>query len=180
MKPVFAAAAVSVAGIVSANDPAPRSDVEARLKALEVINAARRRSRRRMTTCRMPSSTSCKRRRRPKHKPHHNKASSLGTDGCFGRDLRTGPLCSSSATGTTRHASDGPGRIAELGASCALAGLRKPLLVTDKILAGMPMIGESLAALAKAGMPATLFSDVQGNPVENGRPRSPSRRCGRV
>ena len=60
----------------------------------------------------------------------------------------------------------GPGRIAELGAACALAGLRKPLLVTDKILAGMPMIGASLAALAKAGMPTTLFSDVQGNPVE--------------
>jgi alcohol dehydrogenase class IV len=60
----------------------------------------------------------------------------------------------------------GPGRIAELSVACSLAGIHKPLLVTDAILAGMPMIGESLAALAKAGMPATLFSDVQGNPVE--------------
>jgi hypothetical protein len=37
-KVVFAAMAVSVAGVVSANDAAPRSDVEARLDALEVIN----------------------------------------------------------------------------------------------------------------------------------------------
>ena len=37
-KLVFVAAAVSMAGIVSANDSAPRSDVEARLNALEVIN----------------------------------------------------------------------------------------------------------------------------------------------
>jgi len=37
-KLVFAAAAVSMAGIVSANDSAPRSDVEARLDALEIIN----------------------------------------------------------------------------------------------------------------------------------------------
>jgi alcohol dehydrogenase len=60
----------------------------------------------------------------------------------------------------------GPGRIVELAAACALAGIRKPLLVTDAILAGMPMIGAALAALAEAGIPATLFSDVQGNPVE--------------
>lgn len=37
-KLLFAAAAVSLASAVSANDPAPRSDVEARLDALEVIN----------------------------------------------------------------------------------------------------------------------------------------------
>jgi hypothetical protein len=37
-KLVVAAMAVSVAGVVSANDAAPRSDVEARLDALEVIN----------------------------------------------------------------------------------------------------------------------------------------------
>jgi alcohol dehydrogenase len=60
----------------------------------------------------------------------------------------------------------GPGRIVELGAACAAAGIHKPLLVTDKILAGMPMIGAALTALADAGMPTRLFSDVQGNPVE--------------
>ena len=37
-KAMFAAIAVSMAGVVSANESAPRSDVEARLNALEVIN----------------------------------------------------------------------------------------------------------------------------------------------
>ena len=37
-KAMFAAMAVSMAGVVSANDSAPRSDVEARLNALEIIN----------------------------------------------------------------------------------------------------------------------------------------------
>jgi hypothetical protein len=35
---MFAAAAISMASIVSANDSAPRSDVEARLDKLEIIN----------------------------------------------------------------------------------------------------------------------------------------------
>lgn len=37
-KAMFVAMAVSMAGVVSANDSAPRSDVEARLNALEIIN----------------------------------------------------------------------------------------------------------------------------------------------
>jgi hypothetical protein len=37
-KMMLAAIAVSMAGVVSANDPSPRSDVEARLSALEIIN----------------------------------------------------------------------------------------------------------------------------------------------
>ena len=37
-KLMFAAVVISMASIVSANDSAPRSDVEARLNALEVIN----------------------------------------------------------------------------------------------------------------------------------------------
>lgn len=37
-KVILAAAAATMASAVSANDPAPRSDVEARLDALEVIN----------------------------------------------------------------------------------------------------------------------------------------------
>jgi len=60
----------------------------------------------------------------------------------------------------------GAGRIVELSAACALAGIHRPLLVTDTVLAGTPMIRAALAGLAKAGTPATLFSDVQGNPVE--------------
>ena len=54
----------------------------------------------------------------------------------------------------------GPGRIAELGAACALANIARPLLVTDSVLAAMPMIDAALGALAKDKRPATLFSDV--------------------
>jgi alcohol dehydrogenase class IV len=60
----------------------------------------------------------------------------------------------------------GPGRIAELGAACTVAGINRPLLVTDAVLAGLPMISAAQAALAKDGKPAGLFCDVRGNPVE--------------
>src|SRR5271165_2892269 len=41
----------------------------------------------------------------------------------------------------------GPGRIAELAQACALAGIRRPLLITDEGLTGAPMISNALAAL---------------------------------
>ena len=54
----------------------------------------------------------------------------------------------------------GPGRIAELPAACARAGISRPLVVTDEGLIGAPMIKSSLAALKDA----TLFGAVRGNP----------------
>jgi alcohol dehydrogenase class IV len=55
----------------------------------------------------------------------------------------------------------GPGRIAELGAACAMAGIERPLIVTDEGLVNTPMIKNALAALERAA----LFGAVRGNPA---------------
>jgi alcohol dehydrogenase class IV len=54
----------------------------------------------------------------------------------------------------------GPGRISELAAACAAAGIERPLLVTDEGLNEAPMIKRALAALPAA----RLFGAVRGNP----------------
>mgnify|MGYP002148804567 CR=1 FL=1 len=59
----------------------------------------------------------------------------------------------------------GVGRIKELPDHCKALGLKRPLLVTDPGLAGLPMIKDAIAANAAAGIPTGLFSEVQGNPV---------------
>lgn len=61
----------------------------------------------------------------------------------------------------------GAGRIKELAEHCKANGIKRPLLVTDKGLAAMPMVGEILADLKKAGLKAALFADVRPNPVED-------------
>jgi alcohol dehydrogenase class IV len=55
----------------------------------------------------------------------------------------------------------GPGRIAELPAACARAGITRPLLVTDEGLSGAPMIRSALSALKDVA----LFGAVRGNPA---------------
>jgi alcohol dehydrogenase len=60
----------------------------------------------------------------------------------------------------------GAGRIAELPEALKLAGIKKPLLVTDPMLAKMSMTMQAMDLLAAAGVAAKLFSDVQPNPVE--------------
>ena len=60
----------------------------------------------------------------------------------------------------------GAGRIAELSEAVAAAGMRKPLFVTDPVLAALPMTANAMASLSAAGVPATLFSDIRSNPVE--------------
>ena len=55
----------------------------------------------------------------------------------------------------------GPGRIAELGAACARAGIRRPLVVTDQGLRAHPMIASAAAALGGA----PVFGEVKGNPT---------------
>jgi alcohol dehydrogenase class IV len=57
----------------------------------------------------------------------------------------------------------GPGRIAELPAACAQAGIRRPLVVTDEGLRATPMIGSALSALGNAA----LFGAVRGNPASS-------------
>jgi alcohol dehydrogenase class IV len=60
----------------------------------------------------------------------------------------------------------GPGRLAELGAACKSSEIARPLIVTDKGLADGPVIKKASALLKEAGLPATVFSDVRGNPTE--------------
>ena len=60
----------------------------------------------------------------------------------------------------------GAGRIAELAAACHQAGIKKPLLVTDKGLADLPITQNALAILAGAGIEAALFAEVDPNPTE--------------
>ena len=59
----------------------------------------------------------------------------------------------------------GAGRISELAASCAALGIAKPLLVTDRGLAGSEMIGAAMAAAVQAGQPIEMFSNVGSNPT---------------
>src|SRR5262249_18611173 len=58
----------------------------------------------------------------------------------------------------------GAGRIAELAAAVAEAGITRPLFVTDRNLAALPMTTRTLAALAASG--TELFCDIKPNPVE--------------
>lgn len=60
----------------------------------------------------------------------------------------------------------GAGRIAELADACAAAGIAKPLLITDKGLAGAPITAAALDVLENAGMGRAMFADVDPNPHE--------------
>jgi alcohol dehydrogenase len=59
----------------------------------------------------------------------------------------------------------GAGRIRELGAAVKAAGMTRPLLVTDASLARMPIVKLAMDVLVDDGVAATLFCDVQPNPV---------------
>lgn len=60
----------------------------------------------------------------------------------------------------------GVGRIAELAEHCTAVGLKKPLLVTDKALASLPITAAALDVLDKAGLGRAVFSEVDPNPNE--------------
>ncbi len=60
----------------------------------------------------------------------------------------------------------GVGRIAELAEHCAAAGVKKPLFVTDKALANLPITAEAVAVLKAAGLGTAVFSEVDPNPNE--------------
>ena len=60
----------------------------------------------------------------------------------------------------------GAGRIVELAEACRHAGIKKPLLVTDKGLANLPITQNVLASLTAAGFDAALFAEVDPNPTE--------------
>ncbi|MBC7477679.1 MAG: iron-containing alcohol dehydrogenase [Pseudorhodobacter sp.] len=60
----------------------------------------------------------------------------------------------------------GVGRIAELAEQCKAVGLKKPLLVTDKALASLPITTAALDSLEAAGLGRAVFSEVDPNPNE--------------
>jgi alcohol dehydrogenase len=59
----------------------------------------------------------------------------------------------------------GAGRIAELPDALKVAGIKKPLLVTDAGLAALPVTQKVLADLKAGGIEVGLFSDVKPNPI---------------
>jgi alcohol dehydrogenase class IV len=59
----------------------------------------------------------------------------------------------------------GNGRINELPVACEQLGIRRPLLVTDQVLATLPIVLDALRILETARLPAALYGDVQGNPT---------------
>ncbi len=60
----------------------------------------------------------------------------------------------------------GAGRIAELAEACGQAGIKKPLLVTDRGLASLPITAATLDILEAAGLGRALFAEVDPNPNE--------------
>ena len=60
----------------------------------------------------------------------------------------------------------GAGRIAELADACVQAGIKRPLLVTDRGLAALPVTAQTLDIMEGAGLGRALFADVDPNPTE--------------
>ena len=60
----------------------------------------------------------------------------------------------------------GAGRITELPAACSEAGISRPLLVTDKVLRGLPVFSEILDILDRARLGHSVFSEVDPNPTD--------------
>lgn len=58
----------------------------------------------------------------------------------------------------------GTGRIAGIGEACTAAGIDKPLFVTDRGLASLPVTARTLDLIEAAGLGRTMFSDVDPNP----------------
>ncbi len=60
----------------------------------------------------------------------------------------------------------GAGRIAELGEACAAAGMKRPLLVTDRGLAKLPVVAKVLDLMKAGGLGGVVFADVDPNPSD--------------
>jgi len=60
----------------------------------------------------------------------------------------------------------GAGRVAEIGAICRKHGMARPLLVTDRGLAQLPIAQRVMDEMTEAGIHPTLFAEVQENPTD--------------
>ena len=60
----------------------------------------------------------------------------------------------------------GAGRIDEIADACRECGIKKPLLVTDRGLAYLPITQDTLALLDQAGLGDAMFAEVDPNPDE--------------
>jgi alcohol dehydrogenase class IV len=60
----------------------------------------------------------------------------------------------------------GAGRIEEIADSCETARIKRPLLVTDRVLAENPITQRTLTLLDAAGLGANVFSQVDPNPTD--------------
>ncbi|KQS97850.1 MULTISPECIES: iron-containing alcohol dehydrogenase [unclassified Rhizobium] len=60
----------------------------------------------------------------------------------------------------------GAGRIKELADHCKAVGIKKPLLITDRGLATMPITQNALDILDAAGLGRAIFADVDSNPTD--------------
>lgn len=60
----------------------------------------------------------------------------------------------------------GAGRINELPDACVNAGIRRPLFVTDRMLADMPMTRRAADLLSAASLGDAVFAGVEPNPTE--------------
>ena len=60
----------------------------------------------------------------------------------------------------------GAGRISEIADACAAAGIKKPLLITDRGLADMEITTRTLDLLEAAGLGRAIFAEVDPNPNE--------------
>lgn len=61
----------------------------------------------------------------------------------------------------------GAGRLREVADVCRAAGIKRPLLVTDRGLARLPVTEQALCVLDDAGLGRAVFSDVDPNPDDN-------------
>ena len=60
----------------------------------------------------------------------------------------------------------GAGRISEIADACFVSGIKNPLLITDRGLAGMEITQKTLDLLDEAGLGRAIFADVDPNPNE--------------
>lgn len=60
----------------------------------------------------------------------------------------------------------GAERILEIAEACKIAGIKKPLLVTDRGLASLPITSETLGLMDSHNLGCAMFSDVDPNPNE--------------